>query len=324
MKRDRPSPLARSLTGHQRPCIVALAVGAALVLGLAAKSASAEGPREVEYQAVRRQVIVVNAAASQVVPKPLLVVLHGRRQPDEPLITSPRLDELAQREGFVVAYSAGVEGRWNYPQQVTEPRMVGDVPADDIGFVLRVIDVLVGEKIADAKRIYVSGTSNGAFLSFGLMCLASERIAGAAVLIASMFEKQVSACKPTRNVPVVAVAGTNDTIVPYDGWLYPADRLTSIAETMEFWRQRHGCTGQKRALLPRGQEGDPTRVVQIDWTGCRPDGAVTLFRVQGGGHTLPSRQPQPPDQGQGIPKERRSTAIETSEVVWTFLKQWSL
>ena len=214
------------------------------------------------------------------------------------------------------------DGRWNYPHQTAPPSKAGTEPADDIGFILRLMDALVADRSADAKRIYVSGTSNGAFLTYGLMCTASERLAATAVLIASMFDAQATACKPARAVPLMAIAGTNDQVVPYDGWLYPTGRLQSMAETMEFWRRLHACSGQRRTILPRGKDGDPTQITKIDWTGCARDGAVQLYRVAGGSHTLPSLAA--PASDQGIPSERRSTAMETSDVVWQFFKQWSL
>jgi polyhydroxybutyrate depolymerase len=299
-----------------------LVAAAALVASDAPSATGAGTARDIEHQGARRAVIVVNAEAAATAPKPLLIVLHGRRRLEQPHATSRRLDELAAREGFVAAYPAGLEGRWNYPSQVVQPSMAGSEPADDMGFVLRLIDTLVGERTADPMRIYASGTSNGAFLTYALMCHASERLAAAAALIAGMFEAQMSACRPARAVPLLSIAGTNDMVVPYDGWLYPTGRLASIAETMEHWRRLHGCTGQSATMLPQGEEADTTRIVQLDWTGCARDGAVRLYRVQGGGHTLPSLQP--PEPAQGISAERRSTALETSVAVWSFLRQWSL
>ncbi len=297
----------------------------ALVLALSlvvAGGARAEDTREIEHQGVKRQAIVNKAAAAKDAPKPLLVVLHGRREATATNRSSPALDALAQKMGFVAAYPAGIDGRWNYPLQTAQPSMAGSAPADDLGFVLKLIDSLVSEHVADAKRIYVSGTSNGAFLTYALMCNAPQRFAAVAVLIASMFEAQVTACKPARPVPVMAIAGTNDVIVPYDGWLYPTGRLTSIAETMEFWRRQHGCSGQKSTPLPKGKDDDPTRIVRVDWTGCTSENAVRLYRVEGGEHTLPSLAPL--EAAQGMPTVRRSTAMETSEEVWSFFKQWTL
>lgn len=282
----------------------------------------AQTSREIHHQAVRRTALIANLDAAKDAPRPLLVILHGRRPPELPHRTSERLDALAVKERFVIAYPAGLEGRWNYPGQGSPPSRAGGDAADDIGFVLKLVDALIADNIADRQRIYVSGTSNGALLTFGLICQHGDRLAAAAALISSMYEAQMSACEPARPVPLLAIAGTDDWVQSYDGWLGPFGRLTSVPETLEFWRRKHGCSGQTRSVLPAGRDGDPTRIVRVDWTGCTHDGALSLYRVEGGGHTLPSRSP--PDTGQGVPSERRSTVFETSEQVWQFLKRWSL
>ncbi len=300
---------------------------------------AAQTSREIEHQGVKRAVIVSNADAAKEAPKPLLIVLHGRRSPEEPHRASRLLDVLAAREEFVVAYPAGVNGRWDYPEQpadtLTIPGKDGSLdllpdrsrqPADDVGFVVTLIERLVSERIADRNRIYVSGASNGGLLTYGLMCLTSDRLAAAAVLIANMSEAQMAACKPARAVPAVFVAGTADRIMPYDGMITPTGhRLASVPETLEFWRKRHGCRAQLVARPQDPKEPRATNWSRIDLNSCdgtHPGVHLRFFRIEGGGHTLPSLSPQSPED---LAKNgRRSADFETSVEVWSFLKQWSL
>ena len=79
------------------------------------------------------------------------------------------------------------------------------------------------------------------------------------------------------------------------GYIRPVGFL-SVAETMEFWRLQHGCSGQKATLLPHRLAADPTRVELVEWIGCRTDNVVWLYRVAGGGHQVPS-SPQCPRAG---------------------------
>ena len=280
--------------------------------------AMAQETRSLDHQGVARSYIVTNQAASGSGPKPLLIILHGRRQPADPNRSFPDLDALATREGFVAVYPSAVDGKWNYVGEAEPLSRAGGEIVDDLGFVRRLIDQLVERKIADPERIYVSGTSQGAFLTYSILCGLADRIAGAAALLASMTDVQIAACRPVRAVPALVIAGTNDRVVRYDGWLSPEDRLTSVPETMEFWRRQHGCTGQKDSVLPKKVEANPTRSVLVEWTGCRIEGALRLYRVQGGGHRLPSiNSPSPvidPRFGQ------RSQDFETADEVWSFLK----
>jgi polyhydroxybutyrate depolymerase len=137
-----------------------------------------------------------------------------------------------------------------------------------------------------------------------------------------MTDHQRDDCKPARPVPLVAIAGTNDTTQWYDGWIYQAGRLLSVAESIEFWRGRHGCTGQQGRLLPHRRADDRTRIALIEWTGCAGSAPLRLYRVQGGGHQLPSTvggSTPLSDPQFGV----RSADIETAEEVWAFFKRFT-
>lgn len=297
------------------------------ILALMLSPAHAQETREIEHQGVQRSAIVMNSESANSGPKPTWIVLHGRRSPEAPNRSGPALDALARRESIVLVYPAGLQGRWNYPQQWTEPGKVGAQQVDDVGFILGLLDGLVADKIADTKRIYVSGASNGGLLTYSLMCAAGDRIAAAAPLIANMSEAQIAACAPKRPVPAIAIAGTADRIMRYDGSLRTVgDRLASIPETLDFWRRKHGCRAQILHDPPVGPAPVATKSWRVDWVSCSGADPATarlrLYRIEGGGHTLPSLTPQSPEdvKQNGL----RSAEFETSEVVWEFLKQWSL
>jgi polyhydroxybutyrate depolymerase len=228
----------------------------------------------------------------------------------------------AGRTGFVAAYPEALELRWNYTGQLGAKVMAGDQIADDAGFIGKLIDRLTEQKIVDPSRVYVIGESRGGLMAFELMCRMADRIAAAAPLITGMTEAQRDACNPSRPVPVFAVNGTGDPIQRYDGWLFPTGRLLSVPETMEFWRLRHGCTGQKATPLPHRFATDPTRMLLVEWTGCRTEGAVRLYRVEAGGHRVPSLEPAPDDDW-AKRAGPRSRDIETIDEFWSFARRFS-
>ena len=290
---------------------------------LPAPSLAAQETREIEHDGQRRQAIIVNAEAAQDKPRPLWLVLHGRRPADAPNRSSATLDAIAKREGFIAAYPAGHAGSWHFPGQVVPPGSTKST-VDDLGFLQRFIERAIADKLADAKRIYVSGFSAGGFMTYALACALSERIAAAAPLGASMTDAQIELCKPARSMPLLVIAGTADRSVRYDGQVRADYRITSIPETLEFWRRLHGCRSQNAALLAQRNADDPTRTERIEWSLCKSGGPLplALYRIDGGGHTLPSLTPQTAEE-EGR-NGRRSRDFETSEVVWAFLKQWSL
>src|SRR5262245_5449699 len=97
---------------YVRRQVAVLAGLAGLFLGPLVANAST---RTLEHQGVDRSFIVVNDAITADGPKPLLIALHGRRDPQAPNTSGPTIDALAAREGFVAIYPAALEGKWNYP-----------------------------------------------------------------------------------------------------------------------------------------------------------------------------------------------------------------
>jgi polyhydroxybutyrate depolymerase len=157
-------------------------------------------------------------------------------------------------------------------------------------------------------------------MTYTVMCQLADRIAAAGPLISGMSSLQIAECNPPRAVPLFALGGTNDNWQPYDGFLGKESRLLSVPETVEFWRVRHRCTGQESKLLPHRLSEDTTRIVLSEWTGCATEGAVRLYRVNGGGHQVPTFAPGNPE---WIKKAGRvNHDIETAEEFWSFAKKF--
>jgi polyhydroxybutyrate depolymerase len=300
--------------------IIILAASAALV-ATQLNEVRAADDLTIDHQDIARHYLM-HRPAPNAPEQPLVIYLHGLRPAVWQNHTQAAFDAAADREGFVMVYPEALEHRWSYLGQVSPPVKAGEQVADDVGFIGKLIDRLVAQKVADAKRVYVVGESRGGLMTFQLMCNLADRIAAAAPLITGMTEGQRDACKPERAVPLFAVDGTGDPIQRYDGWLFPAGRLLSVPETMEFWRGQLGCSGQKAELLPHRIGADPTRLSLVEWTGCVPEGAMRLYRVEGGGHQVPSFAPAPNDDWTRRAGPR-SQDIETIDEFWAFARRFS-
>jgi polyhydroxybutyrate depolymerase len=292
----------------------------AVLLQLVCQSASAQEKLAIEHQGIIRHAILHQPSATLVGKSPLLIYLHGVRPKDWKNHTQREIDVLADREGVITVYPEAIGFRWNYADQLKAPQKAGDAVADDLGFIEKLIEKLIADNSADPSRIYVLGDSGGGLMTFYVMCRLADRIAAAGPLITGMTSLQIAECNPKRAVPLMAVAGSNDFLQPYDGALGKDYRLLSVPETMEFWRVRHGCTGQEFRLLPRRLSEDRTRIMLADWTGCAVEGAVKLYRVTGGGHQVPTFAPGNPDwirQAGALNHD-----IETAEEFWAFAKRF--
>lgn len=303
--------------------IATMSVLGAACLFFAAASHAAEIVT-ITHQGVARTAVLHQPAATVGRAAPLVIALHGLGGSGENFRSFARLDAVAEREGFVAVYPDAIAKAWSYGRPINQPMpTVGDETVDDLGFLRLLIDDLVGRKIADPARIYVTGISRGGLMAYTLACALADRIAAAAPLITSMTEYQRDDCQPARPVPIAVVAGTADREQSFDGGQARLGRLLSVPDTMEFWRTLHGCTRRDRRTLPHRDPADPTRVIVTEWNGCRSNANPVLYRVAGGGHQLPSLQPS----GNPMSEERfgpRNRDMETADEVWNFFREFSL
>ena len=300
-------------------------LSAIIVFGLAAFTGGSAGAEMLVYkhQGIERSAFLYRSNAPQSGSRPLVVALHGMNQSVDSLRTWLQLDATADRAGFITAYPAAVDLKWSYGRPINQPMpAVNGDPVDDIGYLRRLIDDLVSKKIADPARIYVTGVSRGGLMAFTVACALADRLAAVAPLITGMTEFQVEDCRPSRPVPVMAIAGTDDRVQSFRGAKGLQGRLLSVPETMNFWRMQHGCTGRTGRPLPHRDADDPTRVILIEWATCRSGTSPRIYRIVGGGHQIPSiaaRASPESERRFGL----RNRDIETANEVWAFFEKYS-
>jgi polyhydroxybutyrate depolymerase len=158
-------------------------------------------------------------------------------------------------------------------------------------------------------------------MTYTLMCALADRLAAAAPLITGMTDHQREDCHPARRIPIMTIAGTNDEAEWYDGQVTSAGRLLSVPETMEFWRQHNGCSEETATSLPHRDATDPTNIRLMEWTHCKDHARLRLYRINQGGHQLPSFVPC--DENETRKYGARNRDIETAEEFWTFARATS-
>jgi polyhydroxybutyrate depolymerase len=291
-------------------------------LAFVVAGARADEMVKLTHQGVERTAIL-HQAAGAIGPRPLVIALQGLGQSMDGLRETLKLDPIADREGFSALYPDAIEHKWSYGRPIIQPMpTIGGETVDDAGFLRLLIDDLVARKIADPARVYVTGMPRGGLMAFTAACALADKVAAAAALITGMTEPQREDCRPSRPVPIMALAGTGDWTQAYDGWLAEMGRLLSVPETMEFWRAVHGCTQQDRRMLPHRDDRDRTRVVLVEWTDCKSGARLRLYRINGGGHQLPSLTviaDAQSEQRWGL----RNRDLETAEEVWRYVKNYA-
>ena len=286
--------------------------------------------RAFSYQGIDRKYLLHNEIIANYKPAPMVIVLHGYRREGQLVHGEDKLDnqlfaeldKLAEIENFITIYPMTVKGRWNLFSSEEDTFLTDSGEAiDDVGYINELIALLINQKIADPSRIYLTGFSDGAILSYRLLCEHDQPFAAAAPLMGSMHQDHHDNCTPGHLPAVLVIAGTLDRILPYDGWIYKSGREVSIPETVELWRKLHGCQGQTSELIENISTSDHSQTAHRIWTDCIQENAVQLLRVEGGGHQVPSKKPSPE---RWIEKfGYRNEDFEAANEIWSFFKEFS-
>jgi polyhydroxybutyrate depolymerase len=229
---------------------------------------------------------------------PLLIVLHGGGGTGRNMVnlTLHGFDNLSDENGFVVIYPDGIEKHWNDGRRGEETGYRAQKEnVDDVGFISALIDHLVNILNIDPKRIYITGMSNGAMMTYRLGCELSGKIAAIAPVAGNIPQNILRNCHPSKPVSVLAINGTNDPLVPFLGGevtgpsgMKKLGKVLSAEESVKFWTNTNNCS--PAPLVSTEPDIDPhdgTRIQKEDYKNGKNNSEVILYIIKGGGHTWP-------------------------------------
>ncbi len=249
---------------------------------------------------------------------PLVLVFHGGYGRGRTVQRQSGFNDLADREGFVVAYPDGIDKHWNDGRlQTTNP----DV--DDVGFVSALIDRLATTKNIDRSRVYATGISNGGAFTNKLACELSDKIAAFAPVASSLSVVLASSCKPSKAISIMMFNSPEDPFVPWQGGVGrgAGGVKLSVPQTVDWWKKHNGCSSQAdKKALPVTDYKDSTRVTMSSYSGCRDGSEVIFYSIEGGGHTWPGGADPMPERVSG----KITHQLSASETMWEFFKRHTL
>ena len=217
---------------------------------------------------------------------PLVILLHGYGVNGITQDLYWAMDAASDEKRFLLAYPDGTKDMrgsrfWNATDNCCN---FDNLPVDDVAYLDAVIADMSALYNVDAKRIYVTGHSNGGYMSYRYACERADKIA-AAVILAGLMWKDVTKCPAKGRVAIAHVHGDMDMSVPYNGGANAPSAMQSVAD----WARIDGCTGTLGAAttldLDDKLPGAETTVQK--WSACPAtvgDSAAELWTIQGAGH----------------------------------------
>jgi polyhydroxybutyrate depolymerase len=263
------------------------------------------------HEGLTREYLVHVPKSYHGAPTSMLIALHGGGgdadfQADD---SKYRLIGKSERAGFIAVFPngysrmpGGILATWNAGSCCGAAQRNN---VDDVGFIRAMIARIERQAAIDPRRIFATGMSNGAMLSWRLACEVPEIRAIAPVAGTD----NTPACRPPRPVPVIEFHAADDDHVSFNGGYGPRSiakvEFTSVAATQAKWVQIDGAEPHARRMLSvPGAHCDlhpPTR-------GGAP---VELCVTDTGGHSWPGGGTQ---QGRKQP----SMAISANDLMWSF------
>jgi polyhydroxybutyrate depolymerase len=262
--------------------LVALACGREPTRGTAAASTtSASAPLVVARP------YVMHAPAKHDPHAPLLVVLHGYGSDHANVESHFHVDALADAHGVFVALPDGTANRrgarfWNATDSCCD---FGHTGVDDVAYIDAILDDAIARYSVDPARIYVTGFSNGGFMSHRYACERAERVAAVAPFAGDPW-KDEARCAPKAPVSVLQIHGDADEMVPYFGG--PGRPLPGAGDRPPFpaardgvamWAKKDGCPATPKAT-------DGPREEVLAWSGCNGGSEVQLWTRHGQPHVF--------------------------------------
>jgi polyhydroxybutyrate depolymerase len=230
-------------------------------------------------------------------PAPVMIALHGGGGRAAQFQRENGLDAVAERHGFIAVYPDGsgpLAGHlltWNAGEHCCG--WARDKQVDDVGFLAALLADLGRRIRVDARRVYVTGHSNGAIMAYRF---AAERADLVTAIVPVGGAMDLARFAPTRPVAVLHIHSADDPRALYEGGLGPPFPGTQkriqhqpTLAGIERWAKFNGCRPPpiERGTMQGSGRDRGQSATRLVYEGCRPDGAVEHLRLHGVGHGWP-------------------------------------
>ncbi len=232
-------------------------------------------------------------------PAPLVLMLHGGFGSAAQAEGAYGWDAEADAAHFVVVYPDGDGRAWNVGGGCCGAP--GRTNVDDVAFLSAVVGEVQSAVPIDQARVFATGISNGGMMDYRLACdtkLFAAIGADSATLLGD--------CPSPHPLSVLAIHGTADPNIPYDGDQgsgFAKIDGPSIPEVNQLWRTADAC--QPPSSTTDGQ-------VTTSTASCAGSRTVELITIDGAGHQWP-----------GSAKGRQGADtpfpdLDATKVIWEF------
>ena len=175
--------------------------------------------------------------------------------------------------------------------------------ADDIGFLSELAVHLQKRHKLNPAKTFVSGISNGGFMSYALVSERSDVFKAAASVIGTMSGYTWKHRDKIRPVPILQISGLNDEIIPYDGSMAPAGGWGGAPNQdliIDFWTKLNKTKTEEVVKIS-------SKTTAHYYKDGLNDNEVWHYKIKGFGHSIPGEN---------------EMGINAVDVIWKFFSKY--
>ncbi|WP_152052632.1 alpha/beta hydrolase family esterase [Tautonia marina] len=251
---------------------------------------------------------------------PLVLALHGASGSGTAFLDEAGWDDLADREGVIIAAPSGLPMRPEVsPSRVFNPRLWNsrqhppDRPrsqVDDLAFFDALLDEITRRWRIDPDRIYAAGHSNGGAMALRLAAERSEVFAAVASVAGLRY---VEPPNEARGVSILTIFGGADPLLPTEGGLsvlpWEVRRTPEILPELKRYAAQIGCPQVDTVIEHDGP-------MHFFFYPPSPEGATLGFiLLDRHGHAWPGGQAR---LAEPLLIGPRNDLIDATAVIWKF------
>ena len=277
-------------------------------------------------QGDRECVLHAPPAYDQSKPIPLVIMLHGFGGTALSALRETGWSAKADQETFIIAYPEATRPDNSRPPNFRKnPQAWNDGSGrfhaaerkiDDVEFIDALINQIGMKYKLDSQRIFITGFSNGASMTFRLGAELSQPIAAIAPVAGTCWMKEAN---PRHSFSLCYITGLADTLNPIEGG-YPKLALggkeqggqakPAVLTFIDRWGKALNCPGQP-------QVDETAKGVRKRVYGPGRQGAEIMFiTVEGLGHNWAGGVGQAPS----ILVGKSSDKLHATDTVWDFFR----
>jgi polyhydroxybutyrate depolymerase len=265
-------------------------------------------------------------------PVPIVIMFHGGGGTGRGAMRETGWTDKADKEGFLAVFP---EATPPDPTQPSRFRTNGQIWNDgsgrfhagqknvpDVVFINAMIDDLIARFNVDRRRIYATGFSNGASMTFRVGAELSARIAAIAPFAGALWIKQPNLERP---ISLYYITGDADPLNPFEGGApkfatggasreMASQAKPPVREHVTTWVRLLGCQAEPKQTLT--SPGVTTEV----YSGGRDASEVLLAIIKDHGHVWPGGKNQLPESWVG----KASDKFRATDTIWEFFERHAL